>query len=167
MIFFKGGMEGLYTAISDEFSICRKWPLTTRFMISAVPFITSLPTVTYGGIYVVQWMDTFAISPSVLVVVCVEVVTISWIYGLDKFCQNIKEMNSRTPFLNWRISWKFICPAVLFLIVVFDIMYFEGLSYGSYDYPRWSVHFGYLLNFIALLPIPGYALFYFIKNKIK
>ncbi|CAF0768919.1 unnamed protein product [Brachionus calyciflorus] len=160
------GMEGLFTAITDEFPICRKYALTTRFLISVIPFLTSLPTVTYGGIYVVQWMDTFAISPSVLVVVCVETVTISWFYGLDKFCKNIKEMNSRTPYLNWRISWKYLCPSILFLIVVLDILFFEGLQYGSYIYPDWSVNFGYLINIFALLPIPGYALFCLLKNKL-
>ncbi|RNA04150.1 sodium-dependent dopamine transporter [Brachionus plicatilis] len=158
-------MEGLYTAISDEFPICRKYPLTSRLLISSVPFLTSLPTVTYGGIYVVQWMDTFAISPSVLLIVCTEVVTISWFYGLNKFCNNIKEMNGSKPFINWRLSWKYLCPALLFLIVLFDILFFPGLAYGSYVYPKWAISLGYTLNALALSPIPGYALFYFIKKN--
>jgi hypothetical protein len=40
---------GIYTAISDEFPICRKYSITTRVIISLIPFITSLPTVTYAG----------------------------------------------------------------------------------------------------------------------
>lgn len=159
-------MEGLYTAISDEFPILRKHTLKTRIMISAIPFLTCLPTVTYGGIYVVQWLDTFAISPSVLLVVFFEVMTISWLYGLDKFCDNIKEMNSTKPYLNWRLSWKYVCPFVLLLIVIFDVIMFPGLSYGSYIFPAWSVYLGYLLNVVALLPIPLYALFYFIRKRV-
>lgn len=50
-----GGMEGLYTAIVDEFPRLKKHPLKTRLLISALPFLTALPTVSYGGIYVVQW----------------------------------------------------------------------------------------------------------------
>lgn len=50
-----GGMEGLYTAIVDEYAICKRHPFKTRLAISIVPFISALPTVSYGGIYVVQW----------------------------------------------------------------------------------------------------------------
>jgi solute carrier family 6 (neurotransmitter transporter, serotonin) member 4 len=158
-------MEGLYTALVDEFSICRKHKFVTRALISIVPFITSLPTVTYGGIYVVQWLDKFAISPSVLVVVFVEVVTVSWIYGIEKFSKNIKEMNTKIPYINWRISWQFLCPITLFTIVLLDVAFFEGIQFGSYEFPRWSIFLGYFFNFLALIPIPGYALIRFLKLK--
>ena len=159
-IFKKGGMEGLYTAISDEYPICKKHSLLTRIIISSVPFITCIPTVTYAGIYVVQWMDTFAISPSVLLIVFAEVITVSWIYGLNKFCTNIKEMNDTKPFIIWRLSWKFLCPIVLFTIVLLDILFFPGLEYGSYVFPSWSIFLGYGLNVIAITPIFAYMIFY-------
>lgn len=160
-------MEGLYTAIVDEYPSLKRHKLLTRFVISGIPFITCLPTVTYAGIYVVQWLDTFAISPSVLLVVCIEVFTVSWLYGLEKFCSNVHEMNGTWPFLSWRFSWKFLCPVALLLIVVLDITFFEGLTYGDYVYPAWATKLGYILNCIALLPIPAYAAYYFIKDRIR
>ena len=160
-----GGMEGLYTAIVDEYPICRKYTITTRVLISAIPLITSLPTVTYAGIYWVQWLDTFAISPSLLVIVVAEVFTVSWLYGVDKMCDNIKEMNGTAPFINWRISWKYICPLALTTIVVFDVIYFEGISYGSYAFPKWSMNLGYLLNILVLLPIPLLVIKAFVQKK--
>ena len=158
-------MEGLYTAIADEFPICRKHTLITRITISALPFLTCIPTVTYAGIYIVQWFDTFAISPSLLVVVFAETLTVCWFYGLDKFCGHIYEMNANKLHMYWRLSWKFLCPLVLITIVILDIIFFQGLSYGDYVFPNWSVILGYTLNLIALLPIPGYAFGYFIYNK--
>lgn len=166
-------MEGLYTAIVDEYPWLKKHALVTRIVISGVPFITCLPTVTYAGIFVVQWLDRFAISPSVLLVVFVEVITVSWFYGLDKFCAHVQEMNGIRPYANWRISWKYICPIALLTIVILDIVFFERLSYGNYQFPEWSGTAGFALNCVALLPIPGYALFYFVcinrqnKNKKK
>lgn len=158
-------MEGLYTAIVDEYPSLKKHALITRVVISGIPFITCLPTVTYAGIYVVQWLDTFAISPSVLLVVFTEVVTVSWFYGSDKFCSHIKEMNGIWPYVNWRASWKFICPISLLTIVILDVTFFEGLNYGSYAFPKWSVVLGYAINVIALLPIPGYAIYKLIRVK--
>lgn len=158
-------MEGLYTAISDEYPIFKRHSILTRIGISAIPFLTSIPTISYGGIYVVQWMDTFAISPSVLLVVFAEVITVSWLYGLSRFSANIEEMNHTKPFIIWRLSWKFLCPVVLFTIVALDIAFFQGLTYGDYTFPRWSTILGYSLNAVALTPILAYMLFYFVKLR--
>lgn len=158
-------MEGLYTAIVDEYPSLKRHGLLTRIIISGIPFLTCLPTVTYAGIYVVQWLDMFAISPSVLVIVCVEVFTVSWLYGLDKFCGHVHEMNGTWPFLSWRFSWKFLCPVALLCIVILDIINYGGLSYGEYVYPAWSSMLGYALNFVALLPIPLYAGYYFVRRR--
>ncbi len=155
----------MYTAISDEYPICRKYSILTRICISMVPFLTCIPTVSYAGIYVVQWMDTFAISPSVLLVVFVEVITVSWVYGLDRFCNNIQDMNATKPFIVWRWSWKYLCPLVLFTIVLLDVIFFEGLSYGTYSFPKWSILLGYGLNVVALTPIPAYMVFYFFFRR--
>ena len=159
------GMEGLYTAISDEFPILKKHTLITRAVISAIPFLTCLPTVTYAGIYVVQWFDTFAISPSLLVVVFAEILTVCWFYGLEKFTHNICEMNSSKPFFFWQISWKYICPIILLTIVILDVLFFNGIMYGSYEFPKWSTTMGYSFNVIALSPIPLYAIFYYFRKK--
>ena len=67
-----GGMEAVYTAICDEFPKFKKHAILTRFLICGLPFLTAIPTITYAGIYVVQWLDRFAISPSVLMIVFVE-----------------------------------------------------------------------------------------------
>lgn len=154
-----GGMEGLYTGVIDEFAICKRNPFKTRMAISIIPFITALPTVTYGGIYSVQWLDRFAISPAIIIIVLVEVITVCWIYGSDRFHQNIKSMNGSIPYINWRISWKYIVPILLAAIIIFDAIMFTPMSYGSYIYPMWSNWLGYFTNFIVLLPIPFFALY--------
>jgi SNF family Na+-dependent transporter len=158
-------MEGLYTAISDEFTIFKKHSILTRIGISLIPFLAGLPTISYAGIYVVQWLDTFAISPSVLLVVFTEIITVCWIFGLEKFSDHISEMNDKKPFIIWRLSWKFLCPIVLFTIVVLNVIFFEGLNYGNYSFPSWSIYLGYSLNVLALMPIPLHIIYYFFKKK--
>jgi SNF family Na+-dependent transporter len=152
-----GGMEGLYTAISDEHPFFKTHSYLSRFIISLVPFLAALPTVTHGGIYVVQWLDTFSVSPCVIFIVFMELITVCWLYGYRKFSDNICSMNKRKPFLSWIISWTLICPAALFVILIFSALNFETIQFGGYKYPLWSSVLGWLLNFAALLPIPGYA----------
>lgn len=148
-----GGMEGLYTAITDEFPSLKRHKYICRILIILIPFLTCLPTVSYGGMYVVQWLDTFSVSPSVLVVVLAELLCVSWVYGIKKFSLNIKEMNSKEPYLYWRISWKFICPLCLTIIIIFTTIFFENLKVGTYAYPVWSSVLGWSLNAIGLSPI--------------
>lgn len=154
-----GGMEGLYTAIVDEYPKLKNHPIKTRLAISAVPFLTALPTVCYGGIYVVQWLDRFAISPSIIIIAFLEIIAVMWIYGAERFYENIKEMNGKLPYNNWRILWKYICPILLAVIVVSDALMFQPLTYGSYIFPNWSNYLGYLLNVLVLIPVPAYALY--------
>jgi hypothetical protein len=126
-----------------------------------------LPTVTYAGIYVVQWYDRFAVCPSVLFIVFCEIIVISWYYGVDKFCENIKEMNKIRPYLNWRLSWKYICPISLIGIVIMDTILFTKLQYGSYTYPIWSNVVGYLMNIMAVLPLFIYPLSKLISKRFN
>jgi hypothetical protein len=94
-----------------------------------------------------------------LVVVLLEVLTVCWAYGANRFYSHIKEMNGQIPFINWQISWKYICPALLAVIIAFDAITFEPLAYGKYKFPMWSNWLGYAVNFFVLLPIPIYSLY--------
>jgi SNF family Na+-dependent transporter len=163
-----GGLEGLFTAISDEFSIAKKHPFILRTLFTIFPFLTCLPSVTYGGIYVVHWLDSFSVFPSVLVIVLLESIIVSWYYGVDKFCGNIKQMN-RKIYLEkyWKISWKYVVPSCLTIIVILTILSAGDLVYGMYEYPKWSSIFGWVLNAIVLSPIPLYALFKSLKNRYE
>ena len=60
-------------------------------LIHIVLFLGSLPTVTYGGNYVVTFLDTFATSPALMLIVFNEAMAVSWIYGIDKFSKNTFE----------------------------------------------------------------------------
>ena len=126
-----------------------------------VGFVNILSKITC---FLVWRLDRFAISPSIVIIVLVESITVCWLYGLDRFSNNIKEMNGFLPYLNWRLSWKYICPLALAAITLFDAIFFQPLSYGTYVFPDWSNWLGYGINVLALLPIPGYAIYvYFSK----
>ena len=161
-----GGMEGLYTAIIDEYPKLKTHKYLFRALISGIPFITSLSTVTYGGSFVVQWLDAFSVSPSVLVIVLVELITITWIYGIQKFNDNVYEMNSKKTFVFFQISLKFITPLCLTLIILLSMIQFKTLTVGTYTYPGWSSVVGWGINVISLLPIAIYGMyFYLFKRK--
>ena len=59
--------------------------------------------------------NDFVASTSAMIVGLVEVVSIAWIYGIDKFMDHIKEMVGRypKPRIFWKIVWQYITPVSL------------------------------------------------------
>lgn len=47
----------------------------------SVCFIAAIPTVTYGGPYIVHLFDSYAVAPAILIVVFLEIVAVMYAYG--------------------------------------------------------------------------------------
>lgn len=68
-----------------------------------------------GGFYFFHLLDRYAAGYSMLIAVLAETIAVSWIYGTDRFCADIKDMIGFRPGIYWRVCWKFVAP--LFLMV--------------------------------------------------
>lgn len=149
-----GGIEAVFTALADEFPLMKKRRAISLAILHVFLFLGSLPTVTYGGNYMVVFLDTFSTSPALMVVVFFEAVTVCYLYGIEKFKQNIKEMFNVELSFFWIICWKYIGPVVIFGLFVMSIMFFEAPTVGSYSFPQWVLALGWLMNVTILVPIP-------------
>ena len=76
-----GGLEAFITGVLDEFKVFRKHREVFVACLLSVCFLTSLATTTYGGKYLVQFLDKFAAPISILFIVFLEAVAVSWFYG--------------------------------------------------------------------------------------
>lgn len=72
-----------------------------------------------GGFYFFHLLDRYAAGYSMLFAVLAETIAVSWIYGTDRFCADIKDMIGFKPGIYWRVCWKFVAP--LFLMVRHNI----------------------------------------------
>jgi SNF family Na+-dependent transporter len=160
-----GGLEAIYTALADEFHVVRMNRKFFMISIHFLLFICSLPTVTYGGNYLVTFLDSFATSPALMLIVFCEAVTVTWIYGLDKFDNDLRRMMGFRANFYWKICWKFICPLIIFVLFIVSIYFFERPTMGSYEYPTGYIIFGWVINCSVMLPIPAYILYKFFSNK--
>lgn len=69
--------------------------------------------------YIVQLLDWYSASISVILICLVEVIAIAWSYGVSNFIRDIEFMTSIRPGLWWYISWKYITPFILSVILNF------------------------------------------------
>jgi solute carrier family 6 amino acid transporter-like protein 5/7/9/14 len=114
--------------------------------------------------YVLQLMDWYSASFSVLIIAIIECVVINWIYGNSRFASNVKEMLGYLPHKVWLICWKFISPVVILGILVFSFIRYEPAKYGSYLYPTWADGLGWIMCMASVVPIFVVAIYKFIRT---
>lgn len=69
-----------------------------------------------SGMYWLQLFDTYAANWSVLLIAISECILIAWVYGSQRFLNDIQGMiGKRSTFWNlfWSTMWRYITPAAL------------------------------------------------------
>lgn len=160
-----GGLEAIYTALADEFDLVKQYRKSFMAAIHIVLFLGSIPTVTYGGAYLVTFLDTFSTSPALMFVVFFEAVSVSWIYGISKFSNNIYEMFGVRPNLFWVFCWCVASPFIIISLFFISIILFEEPVVENYRYPKGYIVLGWIINISIMVPVPLYAIFKFIQIK--
>uniref|UniRef100_A0A182JJ82 Transporter n=1 Tax=Anopheles atroparvus TaxID=41427 RepID=A0A182JJ82_ANOAO len=158
-----GGLEAMITALCDEYprAIGRRRELFVLILLGLI-YICALPTMTYGGVYLVNFLNVYGPGLAILFVVFVEAAGVFWFYGVDRFSSDIEQMLGKKPSLFWRICWKYISPTFLFCILIFSLLGYEDMLGEEYKYPEWSVAAGWTLTLSSVLCIPTYVIYKFL-----
>lgn len=154
-----GGLEAICTGILDEWPILRKHRKLFVLFLMMYCFIGALATTTYGGIHVVQLLDSYVAPIALIFVVFLEAVSVSWLYGVERFSDDIKSMLGFRPGIFWRICWKFLSPAILLFLFVMSLIDHQPMPYADYAYPQWAIAVGWLIVMSSLSFIPGYFIY--------
>ncbi|KAG5443873.1 Sodium-dependent dopamine transporter [Clonorchis sinensis] len=188
-----GGLESVITAFNDVVPTKLKKrpgfrPFLT-FLVVGSACLVALVNATCGGMYVFNLMDRYVAGASLLIGSLFQVIAVSWFYGMDRLCQDIKEMTLPGPSLYWRLCWKFITPILLVVMVLSAILDPTPLQYnygtrhpelltnasqvvnvtihGStqvYNYPHWAVWFGWSLTMAPVIIIPITAIVFIVRS---
>ncbi|XP_013788103.2 sodium- and chloride-dependent glycine transporter 2-like, partial [Limulus polyphemus] len=121
-----------------------------------VMFLLGLLICTEGGMYVLQLLDNYCASFSALIIGVIEVLVIGWLYGIERFLDDVKVMLGWYPFhyQYWRIMWKFLTPFSIVAVLVFSWVDIHPTNYGSYVYPDWATAVGWALSMFSVSAIP-------------
>ncbi|XP_058125149.1 sodium-dependent dopamine transporter [Anopheles ziemanni] len=160
-----GGSEAIITALSDEFpKIGRNREIFVAILFSLY-FVVGIASCTQGGFYFFQLLDRYAAGYSILIAVLFESIAVSWIYGTERFCNDIKDMIGFAPGIYWRVCWKFVAPLFLLFIIIYGLIGHEPLSYEDYVYPAWANVLGWCIAGSSMIMIPLMAFYKLIVTK--
>ncbi|KAM9366310.1 sodium- and chloride-dependent glycine transporter 2 isoform 2-T2 [Symphorus nematophorus] len=148
-------IETIVTSVSDEFpKYLRKHKPLFTLVCCVSFFILGFPMITESGMYMLQLVDTFAASYSLVIIAIFELVGISYLYGLQRFCEDIEMMIGFQPNQFWRICWAFVTPTILTGILGLSLYQWKVMTYEDYTYPTWSMVLGWLMVICSVIWIP-------------
>lgn len=158
--------ETMTSAFTDEFPhlLANKKVRFTALMCF-IEFLLGLPCITQGGIYILQIMDWYCATFSLMLLSLTECVVIAWIYGVDRFYKDIELMIGYKPSIWWKICWKYITPTMIIFIWLFSVTQLSPVTYGKYEYPSWAIAFGWMLGIVSLVPLPVCAIIAIAKEE--
>uniref|UniRef100_A0A8C8GXF8 Transporter n=1 Tax=Oncorhynchus tshawytscha TaxID=74940 RepID=A0A8C8GXF8_ONCTS len=107
-----------------------------------------------NGMYMLQLVDTYAASYSLVIIAICELIGISYFYGLQRFCEDIEMMIGFQPNRFWRICWAFVTPTILTGILGLSLYQWKVMTYEDYTYPTWSMVMGWLMVLCSVIWIP-------------
>ncbi|CAG9114764.1 hypothetical protein JYU34_007647 [Plutella xylostella] len=160
-----GGSEAIITALSDEYPPIGRHREIFVACLFTLYFFVGLASCTKGGFYFFQLLDRYAAGYSILVAVFFEAIAVSWIYGTERFCEDIRDMIGFRPGLYWRVCWRYVAPIFLLFIIVYGLLDYEPLQYEGYIYPMWANILGWAIAGSSVLCIPVVAIFKILTTK--
>ncbi|RWS07808.1 sodium- and chloride-dependent GABA transporter 1-like protein, partial [Dinothrombium tinctorium] len=161
-------VEAFVTGIVDEYAdYLRPRRKIFTLLVVIIKFLLGIPLIMQGGMYVFQLMDFFSASGfSLLIVVFCEIMSLSWIFGAKKICENMETMLGFKPVGWFYYCWLYIAPTMITGIFIFSLVRYEKLTYAdNYTYPWYGEFVGWCMALASILWIPGYALYYLLKQK--
>ncbi|XP_020507496.1 sodium- and chloride-dependent GABA transporter 2 isoform X2 [Labrus bergylta] len=163
------GLEAMTTAISDTnpsfFHVGHRRKLLL-LAISVISFFIGLSMVTDGGIYIFQLFDYYACSGmTLLLFATLQSVCIGWVYGVDRFYDNVEDMIGYRPFPVIKHCLKYVTPVICMGTFVFSLIKYTPLKFNNIiEYPWWGYALGWWFTLSSTLMVPLWMLYNLYKT---
>ncbi|XP_059164870.1 sodium- and chloride-dependent creatine transporter 1-like [Physella acuta] len=106
--------ETVLTTLQDIWPrFVKRYNIYIKLTYGVTFFLVSLPLATRGGMYLFQLIDWYFAAFAILLNAFLECVVVAWIYGAERFLDDLNFMFGRRPPYLFSLLWRFIVPAVL------------------------------------------------------
>ncbi|CAG5118596.1 unnamed protein product, partial [Candidula unifasciata] len=157
-------VETVLTGILDQWPSYRSRKLWVTLCLCAAMFLLGLPLTTNGGAYILNLMDAYAATWTLLVIGLTETLALSYVYGCNRFLQDMTLMYGSRPGLWWKLCWMALTPALILFILVFACADYSPTTFGTYTYPAGGEALGWLMVLASLIWIPFCAVYKLVQE---
>ena len=130
-------VETLTTVLIDQFSLSKQKHYVTIF-VCIIMFTGGLTMCFNGGLYMFDLLDNVSATWNIMLCALIEVVIVSWLYGVKNFLNDIEKMGIKIPKAleyYWRFCWCLVTPISILFLMIMQFVQFQPYQYGSYVYP--------------------------------
>uniref|UniRef100_A0A452V5C9 Sodium- and chloride-dependent creatine transporter 1 n=1 Tax=Ursus maritimus TaxID=29073 RepID=A0A452V5C9_URSMA len=164
------GVEGFITGLLDLLPASYYFRFQREISVAlccALCFVIDLSMVTDGGMYVFQLFDYYSASGTTLLWQAFwECVVVAWVYGADRFMDDVACMIGYRPCPWMKWCWSFFTPLVCMGIFIFNVVYYKPLVYNNtYVYPWWGEAMGWGFALSSMLCVPLHLLGCLLRAK--
>ncbi|KAK5858848.1 hypothetical protein PBY51_002961 [Eleginops maclovinus] len=163
------GLECLMTSLTDLFPALRQGYRRELVLLAicCTCCMLGLSLVTEGGMYLLQLLDHHVCSGTTLLLLSLcQSVSISWVYGADRFYGNITDMIGYRPNPLMKYCWRYITPFICFGTFIFSIIKYSPLRFNNtYVYPLWANILGWFIASVSLSLIPFFMVYKMMHEK--
>ncbi|XP_066559101.1 solute carrier family 6 member 11a isoform X2 [Amia ocellicauda] len=146
------------------------WPSVLRrgwrqelllLLLSLLCFLVGLLLVTEGGVYLFQIFDYYSYSGFILLLIATfHCVGVGWVYGADRFYDNIQDMIGYRPWPLIKYCWRYLTPAMCTGTCIFSLVKYTPVKYNSsYVYPGWAYELGWCLALSSVPCVPVWMIY--------
>ncbi|XP_077385582.1 LOW QUALITY PROTEIN: solute carrier family 6 member 11a [Festucalex cinctus] len=153
------GLESIMTSITDIYPAQIQKGYRRELillLISVFCYLFGNFLVSQAGSYILQIFDHYVCSgPTLLLMAVCQSVVIGWIYGADRFSDNIEDMIGYKPLSLIKYCWLYATPVICSGTLVFLLLKYTPLRFNNtYVYPWWAYWIGWFLALSSLFLIP-------------
>ncbi|CAG6016127.1 unnamed protein product [Menidia menidia] len=135
-----GNVTAIITPLRDFKIISRLSTELCNGIVCVFCLLLGLGFTTTSGNYWFTMFNDYGATFSLLFIVLIEVISVSYIYGIKRFEKDIEDMLGHRPSWFWKIMWAGVSPLLLIGLFLFYIVnYIQG---GTPTYQAWDKDLG-------------------------
>ncbi|XP_063293067.1 sodium-dependent neutral amino acid transporter B(0)AT2-like [Pelobates fuscus] len=161
-----GNMQGIITPLLDNFPKLLKRKTLFTVLCCVCGLLIGLIFVQRSGSYFVSMFDDYSATLPLIIVVIFENIAVAWVYGADRFMEDIQGMLGYRPWRLYKYMWKYVSLLAMMGLLLASLirMCITQPTYQSWNqekaeeinlqYPKWALGLLISLIVVASLPIP-------------
>lgn len=172
-----GTMQGILTPLMDNFGLLGRHRTLLTVSSCALGFLIGMLFTQRSGNYFVTMFDDYSATLPLIIVVIFETISVSWVYGTDRFLDDIEVMLKWRPPAVYKYLWKYVCLFAMIGLLAASLlrMVFKRPTYTAWnqttasemtlEYPGWALAMIVMLIVFATLPVPIGYIHSTLKNR--
>ncbi|XP_072549123.1 sodium-dependent neutral amino acid transporter B(0)AT2 [Salminus brasiliensis] len=131
-----GTMQGILTPLMDNFKLLGRHKTMLTVFSCVLGFIIGLLFTQRSGNYFVTMFDDYSATLPLIIVVVFETFSVAWIYGADRFLDDVAVMLHWRPPVIYKYMWKYVCLLAMVGLLAASLlrMVFKWPTYTAWNH---------------------------------